>query len=357
MNSIKMIHTIARYYNTTERMTNLFVKITNQMITNCKQFVRGGSGANEQLWDKDSQELVSRLEACLKLNEAYQEQYRITREKLLSMPKSKQFDFSESQIFGKFDLFCRRVIKLIDMFSTIHQFQSLADHKLEGMEDLIEQFFKIIGDFRMKHDELLDYHNNKFDRDYVEFNVQISDLETHLQGFINQSFESITSISHSLSLLRKFQAILQRESLKTDLDSKFNIIFQNYGVELEQVQTLYEKHKHAPPLPRNMPPVAGNITWSRHLLKRIEEPMKRFESNQNVLNSREAKRIIKTYNKVARTLVAFEYLWYQAWCQSIDTAKVWGRARVAIGLPIHINRFARAPPAGGPPSHPHHSPS
>lgn len=36
MNSIKMIHTIARYYNTTERMTGLFVKITNMMIHNCK---------------------------------------------------------------------------------------------------------------------------------------------------------------------------------------------------------------------------------------------------------------------------------------------------------------------------------
>ena len=36
MNSIKMIHTIARYYNTNDRMTGLFVKITNQMIQNCK---------------------------------------------------------------------------------------------------------------------------------------------------------------------------------------------------------------------------------------------------------------------------------------------------------------------------------
>jgi dynein heavy chain len=39
MNSIKMIHTVARYYNTDERMTGLFVKITNQMILNCKQYI------------------------------------------------------------------------------------------------------------------------------------------------------------------------------------------------------------------------------------------------------------------------------------------------------------------------------
>ena len=120
-----------------------------------------------------------------------------------------------------------------------------------------------------------------------------------MQQFINQSFENITNIENSLNLLNKFQKILQRENLKNDLDDKFNIIFQNYGVELEQVQHLYEKHKHAPPLTRNLPPVAGNITWSRHLIQRIEEPMKRFETNQNVLSTKDAKKIIKTYNKVA----------------------------------------------------------
>jgi len=332
MNSIKMIHTIARYYNTTERMTGLFAKVTNQMIENCKFCINEGD-SHDQLWAKDPEELVRRLEACLKLNEAYQDQYRITKDKLLAMPKGKQFDFNEAHIFGKFDLFCRRVIKLIDMFSTIHQFISLGDNQLEGMESLINGFQGIIRDFKLKNHDLLDFHNNKFDRDYVEFNVKISDLETQLQNFINESFESITSIEQSLNLLRKFQSILQRENLKSDVDSKFNVIFQNYGFELEQVQKLYEAQKHSPPIPRNLPPVAGNIKWSRHLLKRIEDPMKRFESNQNVLASKDAKRIIRLYNKVARTLVAFEYLWYQAWVQSIETAKAGLQATLIIRHP------------------------
>jgi len=35
------------------------------------------------------------------------------------MPKSKQFDFSPTKIFGRFDLFKRRITKLIELFSTI----------------------------------------------------------------------------------------------------------------------------------------------------------------------------------------------------------------------------------------------
>lgn len=64
--------------------------------------------------------------------------------------------------------------------------------------------------------------------------------------------------------------------LQTDLAAKYLVIFQNYGLDLEAVQKLYEKHKHAPPVVRNAPPVAGNIMWARQLLRRIEMPMHRY---------------------------------------------------------------------------------
>ena len=84
-----------------------------------------------------------------------------------------------------------------------------------------------------------------------------------------------------------------------------------------------------------MPPVAGNIMWSRHLLKRIEEPMRRFESNPTVLATKDSRKIIKTYNKVARTLVAFEYLSaWTAWCRSVESAKAGLQATLIIAIRI-----------------------
>jgi dynein heavy chain len=70
INAIKMIYSISRYYNTSERMTSLFVKITNQMITSCKEFVYRDGGS--KIWDLDRQILVQKLLECVKLNEAYQ---------------------------------------------------------------------------------------------------------------------------------------------------------------------------------------------------------------------------------------------------------------------------------------------
>ena len=137
-----------------------------------------------------------------------------------------------------------------------------------------------------------------------------------------------------------------------------------------------KKHKHSPSLPRNAPPVAGDIMWSRQLLRRIEDPMRKFAANevgpggicdlpifptrmlnspnlayyaritpiharilelpitQNVMpacsawpyneaimRTKESKRTVKTYNTVAKALIAFETLWLQAWQKSIESSK------------------------------------
>lgn len=227
------------------------------------------------------------------MNDVFKLQYRLVKEKLAQQPSSKQFDFSDIQIFGKFDLFCQRLVKLMDLFVTMQQFHKLASEKMEGLDDLLSTFHNIIKLFRSQQHDLLEYHNNRFDRNFVEFNMKLTDLESTLQIYINQSFENANSIELSLSLLKKYQNILTRDNLRNDLETKLSVIFQNYGLEVLHIEQIYEQYKQNPPLLRNIPTVANNISWARHLLRKIEIPMKRFEPHVQILASKESKRIIK----------------------------------------------------------------
>lgn len=166
---------------------------------------------------------MNMLEDCLRLSEKYEEEYRAVKDKLLTNPKARQFDFNEAQIFGKFDLFCRRLIKLTDIFSTIYQvmrrptvppspsplrvvrthlalsphpapfnfhcsvqYKSIVEHKVEGMDNVIVQFNQIVNALRMRNHDLLNFSDQMFDREYANFNIKVSGLEELLQKFINR---------------------------------------------------------------------------------------------------------------------------------------------------------------------------
>lgn len=58
INAIRMIHSISRYYNTSERMTALFVKVTNQMITASKQYIYE---KEPRIWEQNKEELCTKL--------------------------------------------------------------------------------------------------------------------------------------------------------------------------------------------------------------------------------------------------------------------------------------------------------
>ncbi len=186
MNNTKMMLTIARYYGTSARMTTLFTKLSNQMIINCKNSImrpdKGGPAL--KLWDQPIPSLLERLKIVLKLHDTYVGLYRVTKEKLAAQPKGKQFDLNENAIFGKFDMLCKRVQKLRDMFTTVNQFTSLSLHKVEGMEGLIQRFFDILTDLKRKPYDMLDFTKNAFDRDYLEYNVNIAELEAQVCMYV-----------------------------------------------------------------------------------------------------------------------------------------------------------------------------
>ena len=47
---------------------------------------------------------------------------------------------------------------------------------------MLRSFYQIVDDIKRKPYDLLDYTRNTFDRDYLEFNVNIHDLDSQMQA-------------------------------------------------------------------------------------------------------------------------------------------------------------------------------
>jgi dynein heavy chain len=329
MNSMKMIHTLSRHYGTEVRMTNLFERITNQLIKRCKEEIYQGQGVSA-LWNQNPADAMDSMNASIALFETYQREYTETKATLAQMSLGKQFNFDEGCIFGKFAKFSTRLEKVLDMFKSIEQTRKLAAKRIDGLEKLISYFNQLITEFRGKGHDLLDFETTAFERDYVEFTMHNSGLENGITDFLENRLTRMTNILKQLELLSKFNDVLISDRLKEDLKKKYLLVFQMYAGDLHHIQELYEKFKDSPPVPRNMTRIAGNIHWSRQLLRRITFPMKQFQKHPGVFHPKESKLHVKKYNKLARTFIEFETLWYKAFQKTCEKSKEGLRARLMV---------------------------
>uniref|UniRef100_A0A803VXQ7 Dynein axonemal heavy chain 5 n=1 Tax=Ficedula albicollis TaxID=59894 RepID=A0A803VXQ7_FICAL len=301
MNAIKMIQSISQYYNTSEKISSLFVKVTNQMITACKSYIANNGTAT--IWNQPQERVVVKLQAAIRLKQEYQNCFHKIKENLEKNPAERQFDFSEMYIFGKFEAFHRRLVKIIDVFNTMKTYSALQESKTEGLEGMITKYQSIVDNMKNKHYDFLDQRKTDFDQDYEE----------------------------TFFIFIIFLSRLQIPNL--GIDEKYQRTFQSYGQDVETVCKIYTRHKRDPPLARNLPPIAGKILWARHLFHRIKEPMETFQRHPVVLQTPDGKSIIRKYNRVAKVLMKFEVIYHREWLQQVSQG-------------LHATLLVKAPETG-----------
>uniref|UniRef100_A0A8W4FMI7 Dynein axonemal heavy chain 8 n=1 Tax=Sus scrofa TaxID=9823 RepID=A0A8W4FMI7_PIG len=259
INAIRMIHSVSRYYNTSERMTSLFIKVTNQMVTACKAYITDG-GTNH-VWDQETPIVLTKIQVCISI---------FIFIKLLPSGE-KSFEVSEMYIFGKFEAFCKRLEK-VKMITIVQTYSALSNSTIEGIDIMAIKFKNIYQGVKKKQYDILDPRRTEFDTDFLDFMTKINGLEVQIQAFMNSTFGKILSS-----------------------------------------QQLYHSQKDDPPLARNMPPTAGKILWVRQLYRRISEPINYF-----FVSHVEGKAVIRQYNKLSYVLVEFEVVYHMAWMKEIS---------------------------------------
>uniref|UniRef100_A0A8C0Z8U1 Dynein axonemal heavy chain 8 n=1 Tax=Cyanistes caeruleus TaxID=156563 RepID=A0A8C0Z8U1_CYACU len=280
--AVQMVHRVSKYYNTSERITSLLIKVTNQMVTTCKAYITD-AGLN-RVWDQETPVVIGKINECICLLKEYQRCFHEAKQETSENLGEKALEVSEMYIFGKSEAFCRRLEKVSILAVAIIGKEEASLQKIEGIDLMAVKFKNIYHIFQKKPYDTLDPQVTEFDVDFLKFMSEVERLE-------------VRNIMTYYNLLKK-------ECIKLMVSETLNC--------------LYQTQKDDPPLARNMPPIAGKILWVRQLFRRVNEPISYFHKHSDILASPEGKAVVQSYNKLAYVLVEFEVVYHNAWMKEMS---------------------------------------
>ncbi|CAH2210243.1 jg19009 [Pararge aegeria aegeria] len=192
----------------------------------------------------------------------------------------RPFDCSEMYIFGKFETFRKRLLKVVDLFQTYITYYVLNKTTLEGVEEFAVNFNKLFKIISTKTYDALDHRRPDFDKDYKTYKDNVATQELLLENFMIASVNKCPTTEIALHLLERFK------KLKLDclyLEDQYYDLISKYTGEIESIRDRYNEERENPELPRNMPPVSGRVMWIRFYDKNIKYPMQEFMQHKEVI--------------------------------------------------------------------------
>jgi dynein heavy chain len=333
-------------------------------------------------WDDSIRiQLIESIESCIEFCEAFRSSYTETRVGLKRFPNAPQFDFNETFIFGPLNDFQTRAEVLREMLQTLLELSTIGKRGSQ-IRDETQQVLRRVSLLERKYAvekfDPLDVKKVRGGPNLIHlinaFRSFVLELVSNVKQAIETRLRECTSTKQALKFLAgilSVDGLMAQPGMHNSVQNYYSSVVKRYRVELDRIAKLYETQKRDPPLRRSIPPVAGHIEWSRQLFRRISEPMLLIEKHDQK-NRRENKEasgegegvgvgvgvrydrlaesadvdpgyldsgdsladdddvpirkklkmlsndLVKSYNRIAKTLVKYEALWHKEWESSVD---------------------------------------
>lgn len=176
-NNLRMVHGISRHYSQPAALAAFLHRIANQLIRRSREHLL----VPGKLWEQDKLVLVENLQAAVRLHAAFVEQCGALlrggaagtslpakpsiaqqQQQHSPLPTTALSSADADSAFAKYGLFARRCRKLVDLFSTVHQFAALTTHShVEGVNAVLARFGELAEDMKRRPYDLLDWNRNQ----------------------------------------------------------------------------------------------------------------------------------------------------------------------------------------------------
>ena len=87
--------------------------------------------------------------------------------------------------------------------------------------------------------DMLDVSETRFEADMVAFSSGVKELETRIGKVLNLGFEDCVTVASRCKLVESFGEMLERDFIRSDLESKQLDLVLVYSAELKEVQEIF----------------------------------------------------------------------------------------------------------------------
>ena len=320
MHTLLMIWKCSKHYNTPNRLAVVLQEISNDIIEQARNFI-----SPAELFTSEPEEASERLKVVIRICDAFKNTYLDT--KASTLESSRPWNFDSKIVFGRLDKFLIRVQQILELFTTIIEFNRLEKIEIGGTKgkilssqvvQIFTEFTTALGNFTKLKYDVLNISSSEFNVDLGIFHEKIADLDRRIGTILCQAFDDCSGVYSCFRLIESFSGLLNRQNIQKDFEGKYFELLSAYSQDLDDVSTIFLRFKEKPPIHYNMAPVTGALSWIHELKDRISGSMEKLKSlNHSVMNTDEALAVKTKYQELLAALDTYELAYFNKWKDTI----------------------------------------
>jgi dynein heavy chain len=320
MNALRMVWIISRNYND-EKMGFLMKLIADEIGDRVAKKINVTTILREP-----AEVAMAKIKEAQDVLTSWYTEYNKTKEAIFESGRDNRWEFSKKMLFDRTDYMAKRCEDLFEVAQVQDHFRNILGSKLKvvtGDAQGIDAVIRRVDSLVLPIESILfDVFDKRYSANWLsvmaKFHESVELIEEDTKAFIDYSFDQLRSAEGAFDLLQNFKNIKSRESINHQMQQKFTNVLDRYSMEVQEVKTLFETHRANPPCTKNQPPVAGAISWSRSLFRRIKKPIVRFQAMEE-MKSEKGQLIIAEYIAVAKEMRDYEDRLFEEWKANVET--------------------------------------
>ena len=323
VDGMRMIWSISRHYNRDERMVPLMQRVAWQLAFRVKESI-----VIKKVVSGNISEAKSTSQEAKKLLEAWRQTYMDVRAHIEETgPGRRRWEFDRELIFEETDHIALICTQLIEIITTIEQFQRFLQPELSAVTgesstvDLITEQVHSIKSLidNIDFDPFQMSNWQKWESLMNTFRRKVSDTEICAGTSIEKAFQQLRSSEAAFDLVLNFRHIQSRPFIHRRIDERYYDILDQYSKELGQVEKSFNSKKNDPPIPTFSNKISGSISWADITYIRIKEPIVRFNCHEGLLSSGYGNVVKQRYLSLARSIDSYKNKLLREWCIQVNS--------------------------------------